>query len=205
MSLKIVIAETQEVLRLGLRSILAADVRVSEVYEVMDERELQRSVLRYAPDLIVVNQDLVVDISILHTERFVIIANELDLAKLKAAFEYGAAGYLSVNVSAALLCNLLCSNPPAFLIEPALVPLVMEHVFNQKHSPLLDETLLTPREKEIVLLLREGIDRSSIASQLCITEATLKTHLKNIARKHTTTLPSTVSRRQKMDVLIGRS
>ncbi len=204
MSLKIVIAETQDVLRTGLHTILATDVRVSEIYEATDERELQRSVLRYTPDLIVVNQDLVVDISILHEQRFVILANELSLAKLKTAYECGAAGYLSTNVSAELLCSLLCCNPPAFLIEPALVPIMMESLSNQKHSHSLDETLLTPREKEIVRLLRTGMDRSSIAKQLCITEATLKTHFKNITKKHATAPLSTISRRQKMKVLLGR-
>ena len=41
-----------------------------------------------------------------------------------------------------------------------------------------------PREREIVILLHEGVDRHTIARQLHISEATPKTHIKNIARKH---------------------
>ena len=44
--------------------------------------------------------------------------------------------------------------------------------------------LLSPREREIVMLLDEGLDRRTVAGQLHISEATLKTHIKNISRKH---------------------
>jgi DNA-binding NarL/FixJ family response regulator len=44
--------------------------------------------------------------------------------------------------------------------------------------------LLSPREREVVSLITEGVDRRTIARQLHISEATLNTHIKNIARKH---------------------
>ena len=62
----------------------------------------------------------------------------------------------------------------------------MEYVFDRKTSPAHNETSLTPREREIVRLLREGLDRSSIARRLCIAETTLKTHMQNIAKKRST-------------------
>lgn len=204
MSLKILIVEAQEILRVGLRSILAVDPRVSEIYEATNEKEMHRYLSNCKPDLIIANQDLLVDIAVLRAKRFVILANELNLAKLKGAYESGAIGYLSVNVSSDLLCSLL-GKEKTFFIEPALVPMVMEYIFNRNVSPFLDETLLTPREKEIVQLLREGVDRASIARQLCIAEATLKTHLKNIAKKHNADAPPLSSRRQKINVLVGRS
>jgi DNA-binding NarL/FixJ family response regulator len=186
MNLKVLIAEKQEVLRVGLRSILISDSRVSEVYEAASEKELQRHLSSCKPDLIVVNQDLLADISILQTKNFVILATEPKIAKLKAAYEYGARGYLSVNASAELLRTMLRPTKSSFLIEPTLVPAVMEYVFDRRVLPALNETLLTPREREIVCLLREGYDRSSIARRLCIADTTLKTHIKNITKKRTT-------------------
>lgn len=205
MSVKILLVEAQEIFRVGLRSILAVDTRVSEVYESTNEKEMERQLSKYKPDLIVVNRELLKDIAVLRSRRFVIITNELNLAQLKEAYESGASGYLSVNVSSKILCSLLCCSHQAFLIEPALVPKVMEYVFGNNLSPFLDETLLTPREKEIICLVRRGIDRASIASQLCITEATLKTHLKNIAKKHNCSSSMTSTSRQNMDVFTSRA
>ncbi len=42
---------------------------------------------------------------------------------------------------------------------------------------------LSPREREIVKLLREGLDRRTIAKQLCISETTLKKHIQHIKCK----------------------
>lgn len=186
MNLKVLVAEAQEVFRAGLRSILISDKRVSEVCEVVNETELQRALSNCQPDLIVVSQELLTDISILRAENFVILAAEPNMTKLKAAYEYGARGYLSVNVSAELLCTMLRPTKNAFLIEPGLVPKVMEYIFDIRLFPSTNNPLLTPREREIVGLLREGYDRSSIAERLCIAETTLKTHIKNISKKRVT-------------------
>jgi DNA-binding NarL/FixJ family response regulator len=59
---------------------------------------------------------------------------------------------------------------------------IIEHMSTDPRFTVKEE-LLTPREKEIIRLLRDGIGRSVIAKQLHISEATLKTHIKNITRK----------------------
>lgn len=183
MGLKVLIAEPQEVLRIGLHAIITSDTRASEVHDVTDESSLRRYLVSQKVDLVFVNQDLLSDFSLLQATNFVVLATEPNIPKLKAAYEYGARGYLSVNVSAELLCTTLHLTNHAFLIEPTLVPTVMEYVFDRKTSTNFNELLLTPREREIVCLLREGYDRSSIAKSLCIAETTLKTHMKNIAKK----------------------
>jgi DNA-binding NarL/FixJ family response regulator len=104
------------------------------------------------------------------------------MAILKAAYKHQGCGYLSEDVSAELLRTVLNRSENAFLIEPNLTPWVMDGFFYNAFSTLREE-LLTPREKEIIDLLRKGIDRATIAKDLCIAETTLKTHIKNIARK----------------------
>ncbi len=42
---------------------------------------------------------------------------------------------------------------------------------------------LTPREREVVLLIGEGVNNKKIASRLMITEHTVKAHLTTIFRK----------------------
>jgi len=183
MHLKVLVAEAREVLRVGLCSILASDTRVAEVYEMVNEKELLSVLSTFKPDLIIVNQALVSDLSILQTQNFLVLASVPDITTLKAAYEYGARGYLSVNISAELLCSQLRPAENAFLVEPTLVPQLMDSLFQRKTSRLVNNALLTPREREIVHLLRSGYDKNSIATKLSIAEPTLKTHLKNIARK----------------------
>ncbi len=50
-------------------------------------------------------------------------------------------------------------------------------------NPILRQHGLTPREKEICCKVRQGLTNQEIASQLCISVHTAKTHLKNIYGK----------------------
>lgn len=43
--------------------------------------------------------------------------------------------------------------------------------------------LLTPREKEVLYLLKEGLNNQEIAERLCISRHTTKAHLSSIYKK----------------------
>ena len=182
MGQNLLIAESCELLRVGLKTIFVEDERVAKIHEAATTESLKTQLRTCSFDLIVVNQSLVTDIMGLPRGNFVILTAEPDMTILKAAYEHGGRGYLSENVSAELLRTVLYSSENSFLIEPALTPWVMGCVFGDAFSTIREE-LLTPREKEIVSLLRGGLDRPRIAKHLCIAETTLKTHIKNIARK----------------------
>jgi DNA-binding NarL/FixJ family response regulator len=115
--------------------------------------------------------------------RFVLLIDEPDLDVLMYAYEHQARGYFSFNVAADLLRATLTSNKETFLIDPILFPWMLDLISEiRKRSDELQ--LLSPREREVASLLTEGVDRRTIARQLHISETTLKTHIKNIARKH---------------------
>lgn len=182
MGQNILIAESCELLRIGLRTIFAEDQRVSNIHEATTSMGLEMQLRTHGIDLVVVNQSLITDITLLPMGNFVILASRLDMAFLKAAYKHKGRGYLSENVSAELLRTVLDPDERAFLIEPSLTHEVMDSLFGDGFSTL-DEEVLTPREKEIIALLREGLDRPTIARTLSIAETTLKTHIKNITRK----------------------
>jgi len=179
----VLIAEPRELLRKGLMAVFREDERVARVYETMTHAGLKSQLNKSLLDLVVVNQSLIEDVTILPKGNFVIITSQPDVAMLQASFKHGARGYVSENISIELLKMALSPSQESFLIEPTLAPRIMEWICREPQYAIIAEELLTPREREIISLLRRGIGRSSIAKQLCITEATLKTHIKNIYRK----------------------
>lgn len=58
------------------------------------------------------------------------------------------------------------------------------HRLNYKRIRQHRRTSLTPREKEIMELVAEGLGNEEITAKLCITYTTLKTHLSNIYQKY---------------------
>lgn len=62
----------------------------------------------------------------------------------------------------------------------ALDPEVVSQLMGRRHSPLDD---LTPREREVLELMAQGLDNPAIARQLVITERAVTKHAGNIFRK----------------------
>src|SRR5690349_2920310 len=101
MGANILLVESNELLRSGLKSIFANDPRVTHIYEATNARrsaELQVNTI----DLIIINQALIEDMDTLYGKRFVIITNDPNMMALKTAFNYGAISYLTVNAPADL-------------------------------------------------------------------------------------------------------
>ena len=48
---------------------------------------------------------------------------------------------------------------------------------------IVDNTLLTEREKEIILLILEGKTKQEIADSFCLSVSTIKSNVENIYRK----------------------
>lgn len=182
MNTSVLIAEPDDILRTGLNTLIAKEPAITSVYEARNEATLTNQLLRLHVDLTVINQRLMTNIVAFPRGHFIVLAAEPDMAILKKAYLLGARGYLSLQTSTELLRSLLQPMQQPFLLDPLFIPWAMEYLFR---NPLasINEDLLTPREQEIVHLLREGNDRRNIACLLSISEATLKTHLKNIARK----------------------
>jgi DNA-binding NarL/FixJ family response regulator len=188
MGLTILIAESRDILRTGLHTIFVSDRRVSQIYEAKTQEEVQRYMSTRLFDLLVINQQLIRDISLLPPGKFVILTSELDITLFQNAYERRARAYLLESASADLFHAILSCEEGAFLIEPVLAAQIIEYVSSDPRLAVSSD-LLTPREREIIDLLQKGVDRHTIAQRLCISEATLKTHIKNITRKRKDSAP----------------
>jgi DNA-binding NarL/FixJ family response regulator len=180
--LNLLIAEPCDLPRTGLCTIFQNDERVEHVYEAATKEDLQTCLRTSSFDLVIANPSLMTDLTMLPRGRFVIVAEAFDKMAFKMAYTCGAKGYLLYTTPAEILRTTLDLAEGGFLVEPILSVEIVKDLSSQSRFAIKEE-LLTRREREIVRLLREGVDRHTIAQQLYISEATLKTHIKNIMRK----------------------
>lgn len=183
MGKRILIAEPREVIRAGLCEIFQNEPLVSEVNGIATHEELKKHLSSFDTDLAIVNHSLIQDMKLLPPGKFALLIDEPDLNTLVCAYEHQALGYFSVNITADFLRAILKSSRKTFFVDPVLLPWMME-LITETRKRTEELQVLSPREREVVSLLDEGLDRRSVARQLSISEATLKTHIKNIAHKH---------------------
>jgi DNA-binding NarL/FixJ family response regulator len=85
----------------------------------------------------------------------------------------GSASDVVTAVHSAMRGELVCS--------PRTAGMLLNHVAKPSSGP--DNDVLTPREREIVSLMSEGLSNKHIARQLGIQNATVKSHVHNILSK----------------------
>jgi len=100
--------------------------------------------------------------------------NDVDILE---AIEAGASGYL------------LKDAPPATLIQAVqdaaqgrtvLAPVVADRLAQRRRQP---EVALTPRERDVIALVAEGLSNQQIGARLMLSQPTVKSHLAHIFGK----------------------
>jgi DNA-binding NarL/FixJ family response regulator len=176
---RVLIVESREAFRKGLRAIFAGEpVRAEVVVAVTckDSTYLNES---GSFDLIVIQQSLLTDITAISPEKVVILAAELNLELYFLARLYGARAYFYENVPGSLLRQSLYAPPGTFLSDPVASSWLSDYL---GHHILvaIDNEVFTPREREVFHLLRRGFSNHDIAQQLNLSEYTIKSHVKSI-------------------------
>jgi DNA-binding NarL/FixJ family response regulator len=95
----------------------------------------------------------------------------------------GASGYLLKNTPLAEIKKAIESvHCGGAAMSPEIARKVMEY-FSPKHEPSKPESFLTPKEKEIVIGLVDGLSYKMIANRMSLSIDTIRFHIKNIYRK----------------------
>lgn len=116
--------------------------------------------------------------------KVIILSVSDNVADLFTAIQYGAQGYLLKNMDPDDWLQYLHSIVEGSSEATRGMAGKLLYQFREKdlqNSPLAKS--LTPREKEILLLITEGITNKQIAEQLFISENTVKNHIKNLLEK----------------------
>ncbi|HEM5557058.1 TPA: response regulator transcription factor [Streptococcus suis] len=187
-TIRVMLVDDHEMVRLGLKSYLNLQPDVEVVAEASDGEEGLAKALDVKPDVVVM--DLVMPkmtgveatLALLKEwpqAQIVILTSYLDNEKIYPVLEAGARGYMLKTSSAD---EILAAIRKVALGEYAIETEVEKKVEHHKRHPDLHDDL-TAREREILTLLAKGYDNQRIADESFISLKTVKTHVSNILSK----------------------
>jgi DNA-binding NarL/FixJ family response regulator len=110
----------------------------------------------------------------------VAVTSFLEEDKIRAALEAGATGYLLKDADASDVADAIRA---AVAGEVHLDPAVAKALTAALRAPRSAADNLTPRERDVVVLIAEGGTNRQIAKRLGVTERTARTHVSNILGK----------------------
>ncbi len=187
-TIRVMLVDDHEMVRLGLKSYLNLQVDIEVVAEANDGEEGLVKALEVRPDVLVM--DLVMPkmtgveatLAILKDwpqAQIVILTSYLDNEKIYPVLEAGARGYMLKTSSADEILAAIRKVARGELAIETEVEKKVEH--HRRHPDLHDD--LTAREREILTLLAKGYDNQRIADESFISLKTVKTHVSNILSK----------------------
>lgn len=112
----------------------------------------------------------------------VVLTSFIEEAKVQAALEAGATGYLLKDAEAdEVAAAVRAAHRGELQLDPAVAARLMRSLQAPKRADPLAE--LTEREREVLILVAQGEANKAIAGALGITERTARTHVSNILGK----------------------
>lgn len=189
---RVVVADRSVIIRVGVRAILERHPDTAVVAEANNYNSVKDAIDEHNPDVLLIDLDLgddtnkglsiCADVTESHPEtKIIILASSVNELILVEAIRNGAVGYLVKDrLSAEELSRAVRtvnSGEQAFGKD---ITAILARAVGQRQSP---QQALSSREIEVVKLIAEGHSNKAIASNLYISEGTVKFHVKNAFEK----------------------
>ena len=196
MSIRAVIAEDQALVRAGLVSILQSDPQVEVVGEAANGQEVIDVVARTDPDIALVDVRMPVMDGLVATRAIIASGARTKVIVLTTfgeesvvidALRSGANSFLLKDTRPEdLLATVHEVAAGQSRLDPAVTGAVIAH-FQRQIRPTTraatDLDTLTARERDVLLLMAQGMSNAEIANQLVVSSGTVKTHVASILAK----------------------
>ena len=197
MTLRVVIADDQQLVRTGFRMILAGEPDIEVVGEASNGAEAVAAAAELCPDVVLMDIRMPELDGIEATRQIVarrgepktkvLILTTFDLDEyVYDALRVGASGFLLKDAPAhQLIAGIRMVGEGDALLAPSITRRLIEEfaISRAATSALPGLSELTPRELEVFRLVARGMSNTEIAKELILGENTIKTHVTRILSK----------------------
>jgi len=191
----VVIADNQPLSLYGMRSAVAdqADIRILAECQTPDR--LLDAIRHHSPDVVLVSAEILSEeletleqlVTEIDDTRVIVVTSRKDPGFLESALRCGAKGVFQREwpVQQIPMAIRKVTNGGVWL-EQGAAERVLEQILSKRKAPDADEqriATLTPREREVIELICEGLRNKEISARLHISMATVSHHLTSIYSK----------------------
>lgn len=191
--IKVVIADSQDLTRFGLRYLISGEKQLLLSGEVKNSRDAIQSCKDNSPEVLILDYEKTEGFSIDEIGKFksaspktniLVISSDEDRNTIHSILEKGVNSFLTKDCDETEVRNAIYATAKG---EKFFCGKILDIIFEKHYSKddinSCEPTELTTRELEIVKLITEGKSTKEIADQLCLSHHTIYTHKKNVMKK----------------------